>query len=81
MSVKSIDATCLTGRDDYVQLSSTTVHVEPGGKSEGVEWAGRGQEAGEGGALRGLRRAMLAGGERFPEEVFTGGFAIPLGKR
>lgn len=42
MSVKSIDATCLTGRDDYVQLSSTTVHVEPGGKGEGVEWGGRG---------------------------------------
>lgn len=41
---------------------------------------GEGQRAGEESA-KGLRRALLAGGERFPEEVFTGGFAIPLGKR
>lgn len=55
--------------------------MEPGGgKKEGVGWAGGGREVG-GGASGGLQRALLAGGESFPEEVFTGGFAVPLGKR
>lgn len=46
-------------------------------------WVGRAgtRWQGEEGAFRGLQRAMLAGGECFPEEVFTGGFAIPLGNR
>lgn len=56
--------------------------MEPGGKREGVEWAGGRQEAGRG-VFRGSSEgsSLLAGGESFPEEVFTGGFAIPLGKR
>ena len=71
MSVKSIDAACLTGVDDniYVQLRSTTVHVElAGGRSNSI---GRQSRVGFSGAL-------LAGGESFPEEVFTGGFAVAL---
>lgn len=34
-----------------------------------------------GGAEWGFFGALLAGGESFPEEVFTGSFAVTLGKR
>lgn len=50
------------------------------GEKEGVGWVGRAREAGRG-SSRALQRALLARGESFPEEVFTGGFAVPLGKR
>lgn len=54
-----------------MQLRSTTVHVELEG--EGVQSAGRAGWV--------FLRALLAGGESFPEEVFTGGFAVTLRQR
>lgn len=51
---------------------------------EGKEKVSSGQAGARrqvGARLGGLQRALLAGGESFPEEVFTGGFAISLGKR